>query len=137
MIDSKPLHCDRVHGLVANEKDVVNNIRLINTTGRNHYMLVEDEIRAKSLFWTSRLIWTPRCSLVKTQRDQDGRESLRRPRHRQPQQADAVRCRWRGESAKSRHAASPSQKINRTMLFVKINFTDHSVCGKRCIYRGR
>ena len=49
MIDPKLLRYDRVHGLVANEKDVVNNIRLVDTTGRNHYMRDGDEIRAKSI----------------------------------------------------------------------------------------
>lgn len=49
MFDPKVLRYDRVHGLVANERDIVTRSRFVDTTGRIHSIAGGNEIKIKEI----------------------------------------------------------------------------------------
>lgn len=49
MFDPKVLRYDRVHGLVANERDIVTRVFFVDTTGQTHSIMDGNEIKIKSI----------------------------------------------------------------------------------------
>lgn len=49
MFDPKVLRYDRVHGLVANERDIVTHVRFVDTTGTTHHIPDGNEVRIKAI----------------------------------------------------------------------------------------